>query len=322
VVKALVVVLRTHGCSWARSTNPTGGCTMCGYLNDCVSTNIPIQPEDIVYQFRSVVDKFKNTQFNIVKIFTSGSFLDDAEVPPEVQENILKICNNSGVENVIFESRPEFVTSEKLEELSTFFPGRIQVAIGLETTNDIVRNHAINKGFQFEDYCNAIQIIKDLDILVKTYLLLKPPFLTEQDSITDVLQSIRELRDKELTDCISINPVNIQKFTVIEYLLNRGDYRPPWLWSVIEVLERGYELLKDTRIRLISQPTAGGSRRGPHNCGNCDKTALQAIKEFSLDNNPGVFHDLACTCREKWKDLLGLENIVKSTLELKPEPVK
>ena len=160
---------------------------------------------------------------------------------------------------------------------------------------------------------------KNIGVSIKTYLLLKPPFLTDRDAITDLLSSISDLREQKLTDCISINPVHIQKFTVVEYLFDRNDYRPPWLWSVVEVLKHGVELLKDTDIRLLSQPTAGGLRRGPHNCGKCDSEVLKAIEKFSLNNNPEEFKDLQCTCQKKWNDILELENIAKSALAPAPE---
>lgn len=314
-ITALVVILRTTGCSWSRSTTTVGGCTMCGYINDCLASGTPPNPDDLLEQFRSAVDKYQNKQFSLIKIFTSGSFIDDAEVPKTAQKSIMDLCQNLGVPRVIFESRPDFITSQKLKEISTIYTGELQVAIGLETSNDDIRKFAINKGFEFQDYCNAVKTARDFGILIKTYLLLKPLFVTERDGISDVVQSIRALSNG-LTDCISINPVNIQKYTLVEYLFNRRDYRPPWLWSVISVLGQGYEILRDTKINLLSQPTAGGTRRGAHNCGKCDKSVLEAINKFSISNDPQALRSVTCNCREIWRDTIDLENIIKSPLDL------
>ncbi|MCK5561792.1 MAG: TIGR01210 family radical SAM protein, partial [Thermoplasmata archaeon] len=141
------------------------------------------------------------------------------------------------------------------------------------------------------------------------------------DAISDVLNSIAQLSKHGLSDVISINPINIQKFTLVEHLFSRHDYRPPWLWSVVEVLTRGAGLLSDGRIRLLSHPTAGGLRTGAHNCGACDKVVLKAINEFSLTGDVAVFQapELDCDCREKWRDILELENITKSNLINLPE---
>jgi radical SAM enzyme (TIGR01210 family) len=321
-MKAFVVILRTIGCHWSRTQSATtdggggssGGCTMCGYINDCLELNYSINPKDIVYQFKSAVEKFNDKEFQYLKVFSSGSFLDDSEISIEVRSEILQFCTDSGVPHLLFETRPEFVTSAALEQLICNYKGRIQIAIGLESANDYILKNSINKGFSFDDYRKAIKIIRDFEFSIKTYLLLKPPFLREREAIFDVLNSIKVLGEQNLTDCISINPVNIQKFTIIEYLFGRRDYRPPWLWSVVEVLRRGSEMLSDSKIRLLSQPTAGGTIRGAHNCGQCDKKVLDSISKFSLNNDPSIFDGLTCSCRSQWEDALELENLIKSQL--------
>ncbi len=323
-VNALVVILRTNGCNWSRfagtdgstSMAITGGCLMCGYRNDCMPPSQPVSADAIIYQFNSALAKYSDKQFGLVKIFTSGSFLDCDEVPRKAQETILKTLKRLGIDHVIFETRPHFVNADDLDSLSSMFGGQIQIALGLESANDNVRKFAINKGFTFEEYCSAVQIAQELNVMIKTYLLLKPPFMSERDAINDVIQSILKLHTRAQPDCISINPVNVQKFTIVEYLFDRNDYRPPWLWSVVDVLERGHALLAGSgrNIRLLSHPTAGGMRKGAHNCYNCDQQLLEAINKFSLNNDPKFFEHLDCSCRNQWKDILSLEDLNMSTL--------
>jgi radical SAM enzyme (TIGR01210 family) len=314
VKSALVVILRTHGCSWSRADELAGGCSMCGYTNDCPPPTIKLSPKDLVNQFQDALAKFNKQNFQIIKLFTSGSFLDDSEVPQEARLQIIELINDLDVEILIIESRPEFTTSKRLNELVTKFNGQIQLALGLESANDRVLKYSINKGFTFNDYVNAVELARSHEIQIKTYLLQKPPFLTERDSIEDVLHSIQVLNDRGLTNCISINPVNIQKFTLVEYLFNRRDYRPPWLWSTVSILQQGWDLLADSGIRLLSQPTAGGTRRGAHNCGDCDANILQAMNKFSLNNDPAVFNGITCDCRVRWEDSLDFEIVTRSNL--------
>ncbi|RLF62834.1 MAG: TIGR01210 family radical SAM protein, partial [Thermoplasmata archaeon] len=73
VVDAFVIILRTRGCSWAIKS----GCSMCGYFND--STWRKLSANDILSQFNLAMKNYNGEQ--IVKIFTSGSFLDEKEVP-------------------------------------------------------------------------------------------------------------------------------------------------------------------------------------------------------------------------------------------------
>ena len=72
--------------------------------------------------------------------------------------------------------------------------------------------------FLYYHFQAAAQLVQRSGFSIKTYLLLKPPFLNEHDAIVDVLKSIKVLNQNSLTDCISINPVIIQKFTLVEYL--------------------------------------------------------------------------------------------------------
>ena len=172
VVPSLTVVLTTKGCSWARSD----GCTMCGYIAD---SNPDAQASDIQTQFNEVFARYGKA-FKIIKLFTSGSFLDEAELPIDVRNHILSELR--GTPKVIIESRPEFVTSEICEDIARQNE-HIEVAIGLETSNDRIRNNHINKGFAFRDFVKASEASRANGFTVKAYLLLKPPYLTEMQAL-------------------------------------------------------------------------------------------------------------------------------------------
>ena len=295
IVDAFVIILKTRGCSWAHNS----GCSMCGYFNDSLwrdSSN-----EEIINQIDYAMEKFSNQSF--VKIFTSGSFLDDEEINPDLRFEIIKKISKKA-KKISFESRPEFITGEKITNIKNKFQGNIfEVGIGLETSSDYVRDRAINKGFTFSNYEDAALLLKKQGWEVKTYVLVKPPFLTEKQAIDDCIQTIKKI--KNLTDTVSLNPTNVQSNTIAEYLWKRGQYRPPWLWSVVEILKNAKKTLKDVRIKC--DVVGGGGIRGAHNCRLCDKGFLQAINEFSLNQDLTIFDDLNCECFDKWLDCLNFE---------------
>jgi radical SAM enzyme (TIGR01210 family) len=243
IVPSLTVVLTTKGCSWARRD----GCTMCGYNID---SNPYTQASDIQKQFNQVIARYGKA-FKIVKLFTSGSFFDQDEVPIDVRDAILSEL--SGMPKVIVESRPEFVTPEICEDVARKNE-HIEVAIGLETSSDGVRNNCINKGFSFRDFVRASETASGHGFTVKAYLLLKPPFLTEREAMEDALQSVRDAAPH--ADTISLNLCNVQKGTLVEALWKKGLYRPPWLWTAVEVLKRTQET-----ATVICDPVGGGKRR-------------------------------------------------------------
>ncbi len=274
---------------------------MCGYVYD--SAQEPPSHEELMKQFEYAMSRCKDDEF-IVKIFTSGSFLDDGEIPPDTRKEILlRLFEENRVKKVIAETRPEYVTKERVSESVAVLGKRFEVAIGLETSSDVIRKDCINKGFSFSDFVRACEIAKQEGASVKAYLLLKPPFISEGIAIGDIIQSISDAAPHAGT--ISINLCNVQKGTLVDEMFECGDYRPPWLWSAVEVLKKGKKASPGTVI--LSDPVGAGSARGPHNCGKCDKDVAEAIRIFSLTQDIGVFENLDCECRELWKKVVELE---------------
>jgi archaeosine synthase beta-subunit len=297
IVDAFVIIFRTRGCSWALNS----GCTMCGYFNDSMWEKI--SDENLLKQFETVMKRYSGEKF--VKIFTSGSFLDDTEIKPRVRNEILgKLVETA--DKVSVESRPEYITDDKLPDIKNIFQSKtFEIGTGLETANDFVREHAINKGFTFDDYKNAADAMKKNDCELKTYVLVKPPFLTEKESIEDAVGTIEKI--KTITDVVSLNPTNVQRNTLVDYLWKRKQYRPAWLWSVIEILKRSKKTAGNVRIKC--DIAGGGGIRGAHNCRECDSKFLEAISSFSLHQDVKIFDDLDCNCYDKWLDQIDIENI-------------
>jgi archaeosine synthase beta-subunit len=294
VIDAYVIILRTRGCSWAFHS----GCSMCGYFNDSMWDTI--SDDDLLTQFHTAMKQYNNEP--VVKIFTSGSFLDDCEVGKKVQNTIISNLAKSA-EKISVESRPEYVSERKLSEIKKSLSSvQFEVGIGLETANDAIRTYSINKGFSFNQYERAAVLLKNFEMNVKTYLLIKPLFVTEKESIDDCLHSIKKIND--LTQTISLNPTNVQRNTAVEYLWKRKQYRPAWLWSMVEILKESKTL---TNAVVKCDIAGGGNRRGAHNCSSCDKNILDAIAQFSLSQDSSVFDDLTCLCKQEWLDQLDIE---------------
>jgi radical SAM enzyme (TIGR01210 family) len=65
----------------------------------------------------------------------------------------------------------------------------------------------------------------------------------------------------------------------------------------------------------MSSPSGGGTMRGVHNCGTCDKELLDGIERFSFS---GDVKDLEnkCDCIKKWKTYLESEKILGTAADL------
>ena len=295
VSDVMVMIMRTNGCSWAKK----GGCTMCGYRSASLSD---VSSEDLLAQLDQALSRYKGEPF--VKIYTSGSFLDDGEIPPEVRARIFDAF--SGCRRILFESRPEFITRDSLSTV----PKTSTVALGLETHDSEIMFQSIRKGFTPAECRAAGELVKDCGLSVRSYLLLKPLYMQERAAIESAIESARFA--DPFSDEISINPVNVQSGTVVERIWKRGDYRPPWIWSLIEVMKR---LSGTVHSRVISSPSGGGSLRGVHNCGACDQKALKAVERFSFTQDPKDL-DVTCGCMKEWQNYMASEVMLGTAADI------
>jgi len=285
----LTAIITTKGCRWRK-------CRMCSYWLE--SRNLG--DEAIKEQVNIIFDRIDT---KILKIFTSGSFFDEEEIPGHIRKYIAERAREIGLERIIVESRPEFINEEKLSDFEGL---ELEVGIGLESANDRIREICVNKGFSFPDFLSAAEKIRGMGFRVKCYLLLKPPYLSEMEAIRDVLESIEKV--SHIADVVSINLTNVQKGTIVEKLWERKLYRPPWLWSAVEVIKRARG-----DMEIICDPVAGGKARGPHNCGRCDREFVSALKLFSVTQDRSVLN-LDCECRYLWEKYLELEEIARIPL--------
>jgi len=303
---ALSIVLSTEGCAHARSSE--GGCTMCSYLLD--GTSINPTPDEFLNQFQEAMKKLENATSPVsVKIYTSGSFLDTEEISVEARNLILtEIADDERIKEVVLESRPEYVQDSALEEVRSLLRGcSIELAMGLESSSDLIRSLCINKNFNFASFKGAVEIGKKHGIGTRAYILLKPPFLTERDALLDAQKTISDAIEAGATT-VSLNPVNIQSNTLVESLWRKQKYRPPWLWTVVEVLQYAHEAAKGY-AKVVCDPAAAGKIRGTHNCGICDTSIVSAIREFSLTQNVQPFNGLQCECKNLWNYTLTYEDM-------------
>ncbi|WP_266078502.1 archaeosine biosynthesis radical SAM protein RaSEA [Haladaptatus caseinilyticus] len=296
VYQSLTIILNTGGCRWARA----GGCTMCGYVAESVEGG-SVAHEALMDQIEVCLEhERENTdeKSGLIKIYTSGSFLDEREVGAETRQAIAETFSDR--DRIVVESLPDFVEQGKLEDF-TGVGLETDVAIGLETANDRVRKDCVNKYFDFDQFIEASEHADAVGAGIKAYLLMKPPFLSEADAVQDMKESIRKCA--EYAHTVSMNPTNVQRYTMVDELYFRNGYRPPWLWSVCDVLQD----TADAPAIVVSDPVGHGSDRGAHNCGECDDLAQKAIKDFDLRQDPSVFDEVSCECEHTWEAVMERE---------------
>ncbi len=309
---AIFIILPTPGCAWALSGS--GGCTMCSYVAD--SPLEKVQVNVIIDIFQNLMIRHEIADKTAVKIFVSGSFLNPEEIPPDARNEILKLLNQyENVEEVVVESRPEYVTEEVLKKCCSLLPEKIfEVSIGLESSSDHIKEYRINKGFCNEDFQKAIQIIKNLKsdykIKSKAYLFVKPILTSEKEAIEDAVNSAKYAEEVGV-DRISFCPATIHKGTLMELLWRRGSYQPPWIWTILEIIKQTRDSVK---IPVLMDTSGFGTRRGPFNCKKCNKKFKELIIESNLNQN--IPKEFECECKNRWIANIEYSDATRSTTDL------
>lgn len=306
--RAFVVILKTRGCTWALA----GGCTMCGYANDSAWTKV--SEEQLIAQFAKAWTRYAGEE--LVKIYTSGSFLDRFEVMPGAQKAILAnigkpdpASGRAAPVKVAFESLPGFVTDEALTPLGGLVQ-KLEVGIGVESANLLVLRDSVNKGHAFETFPIAAAACQRHGVSVKAYLMCKTPFLKESDALADSTATI--IAAAPHSQMVSLNPTNVQGNTLVDALYKRGSYRPPWLWTIIQSLLDGRTTAEAAGFAgmLKSDVIASGQSRGAHNCGQCDETVVGYLKKYKSTQDKkwlkACLDEVECACRAEWRLTLEL----------------
>jgi radical SAM enzyme (TIGR01210 family) len=297
LLECLTVIFKSAGCTWSK-------CRMCSYRHERYDVqSCETLCNHLQAQLAWVQAEYRPEEYQMVKIFTSGSFFDPAEVPLAFLDDVATAFRGK---LVIAETRPEFIDTDRIcrfiEKLDNgTWKKPLYCAVGLETSSDPIREKCINKGFSYADFTAAATRAKAAGAGIKAYLLFKPLFLTEKESVDDMKQSIRDVSG--YADMISMNPCTVQRRTELEYYWKRGAYRPPYLWSILS-------LLKDAPVHITCDPLGGGQKRGPHNCGTCDYDLVKGIRDYSLSADRELINALLetpCACRTEWEYVLANE---------------
>lgn len=298
--RRIIIGLRTLGCSWGRKAG--GGCIHC---------KIPfsqIRSDDTNSILSSFIEDYRQHDFvdmPILCLYTPGSFFDDHEISAATRKEILEfISENDQLDMLVLESRPDHICEEKIAQLRDILPNiKIEVGLGLDSSNNHIRNTILNKGIKFKSYSEACQILNKYDIEVLTYVLVKPPYVSEKESIIDGIETSRTAFSYG-SKAVSLEPMNVQKGTIVHELYKKGLYRPPWLWSIIDIAKRVYTL-GETRIGSFFYPHAAAY---PQNCEHCTQSIWESIQTFNQSNTLELLN-LYCDCQNNWRHDI-IQNII------------
>ena len=318
-VDRAMVVLRANGCEHYKKT---GGCAMCGHYNGTMADET-ISETNYKNQWNAVVNGtcFGNNDctlidFPIVCVYNLGSLLNPNEITFNALEYIFSTLNNyKKVEKVIIESRAEYVTDEVLSLLKRNYDGYIEVGIGVESTNDEIRELCHNKGCEnIEIMRDAVKLLHNYNYKALAYVNFKPCFLTEREAVEDAISTAIDCF-KMGFDAVSIEPTSLQDYSLTNQLNLMGNYRVPWLWSLPKIIHGIYDGMSENRLDIRlggyfdeevlsgsqGEGYAGRNEIFPHrtssNCNKCTPDFIKHIKRFNMSYDVKDLDNIKkCSC--------------------------
>ena len=298
----LTLLLPGYGCAWAKRS---GGCTMCGFGKKLAEVHqkyrglFRIGANDFAGLYRVAERLSAKQKPESLYVYNGGSFLNSDEIPLLSQLAIAKsVGQHKSLDSLFVESRPEFINSLSLARLTDELKGKVlEIGIGLEAVDDRIREVLIRKGFSRDDYEQAVKTCKKRGVKVLTYVFLKPLGLTEAEAIDEAVKTIK-YAFKTGTDEVSLSCAFIQPGTPMHEAYLAGKFKPPWLWSIIEVLKRTKDF---GPVRVGSFNDEPPPIAKPKNCGVCSYLTEKAIDKYNLSRNLDELINLSCQCRDTWQ---------------------
>ncbi len=217
-----------------------------------------------------------------IKLYNNGNFFDRRAIPPDDHPAIADLARD--FRTVIVENHPKLCTDDCLR-FRDRLNGELEIALGLETIHPEVLP-ALNKRMTVDDFDRAARFLSSNDIELRTFLLLKPPFLDEDAAVEWALRSLDHAFDQGVRVC-SIVPVRAGN-GMMEELQRQGLFTPPKLASLERVLTEG---LARRRGRVFVDLWDVEEFYDCPDCGPARKARLQAMNLTQLIQ-PAV----ACGC--------------------------
>jgi len=290
-----IVWFATRGCSFDRA----GDCLACNYGRGTA-------PPDPVELVGRALECFAPPPGATLMISPSGSMFDETEVPGPARERIFSLAAATDCARFGCETRVEFLDEPKLAAFAAILGGKETfLELGVESADPFVLKYCINKAGSAERYRRALAAMAGHGIAAVANVSLGAPFLTPRQAVGDALGSVRWALAQGFAQVV-LFPLHVKRATLLQWLWQRGLYRPPSLWRLVEVLTH---LAPEERSRVtvgwydVSQEPDASRRlllASPDACPGCRSTLLAAIDRFAKTGEDLELMALAgrdCACR-------------------------
>lgn len=174
-----IIYLNSGKCAW-------GKCLFCGW-----------GPREYrkksLHELKKMIDGvFLRGGFDRLKVFNSGSFLDERQIPRAFRSYLVRKCEQTGVRELVIETRGEYLTKEFVEDMKSD-KVKVTIGYGLEVADDEMLKK-LKKGATVKDFLEASEFLHKNGFGMRAYVLVNAPYTT-RESLRKTMKTALEHAD-------------------------------------------------------------------------------------------------------------------------------
>jgi radical SAM enzyme (TIGR01210 family) len=243
----------------------------------------PTPPGALTTQVSAVLESLGGPPPDRLKLYNASNFFDQRAVPPSDLASIAGLSAGFGA--VTVESHANTIGSKALE-FARQIPGRLEVAMGLETIHPVAAEQ-LNKRLDLDRFDSAARFLSENGIHLRAFVLLGAPHIPVEESVEWTVRTARYAAERGAS-VVSIIPVRGGNGEM-ERLATIGQFTPPTLTQLEESIDacldvndcvvtadlwdvgqlRACEQCKPKRIERLRQANITGRRQREVVCTMC-----------------------------------------------------
>ena len=281
---------RSSGCAYGKK----GYCTMCDY-----GCGDPLSVDDVEREISNAFFVI-NEPVREVLIGSCGSILDEHEFPFETLKRILEELKRREFPSVIIETHYHTINDRVMNAVTDIFTDsktKVSIELGFESADADILSYCLNKSMNLTALSDAIKLIKKYGMKVLLNIFFGALFLSPIEVVSDAIDSVKWAKDNG-ADCVVIFPSNIKPHTPAWLFFEKGLYRTPSLWLIIDFLHK----ISDEYLAMVcfswygERQKAGNSLYAlpPKSCELCENNLVEFISYFNSEPSVERRKELIC----------------------------
>jgi len=204
-----------------------------------------VSPGDVPFQIETALSEAGAARSSArwIKLYNAGSFFDAGAIPSVDHPAIA--AQLTGFDRVVVENHPALTDRRVLPFRDALGLVKLEIAMGLETAHPTVLEQ-LNKGIDLTGFRRAADFLRDRQIALRVFVLIRPPFLSEPEALHWACRSIDFAFDCGAA-VVSLIPTRLGN-GALEALAAQGQFSPPQLETAEAVFRYG---LKQRRGRVL-----------------------------------------------------------------------